>query len=148
MKVKKVQRTGSTQKSSVTKKVEAPRITFTEILSNLEEDRGRSKELLDELLKEIESKGKRLIENRTVETLVEYREMIKGFVEEAVQEGYKIEERRGFSRSGRTRVMRTVKEIDKQLVELTNLILGQEKKQIRLLEKIGQIQGLLVNLII
>lgn len=146
MKVKKVQRAGSARKSTATKRVEMPKITFTEILGNLEEDREKSKALLDELLKEIESKGKQLIENRTVETLVEYREMIKGFVEEAVEEGYKIEERRGFSRSGRTRVMRTVKEIDKQLVELTNLILGQEKKQIRLLEKIGQIQGLLVNL--
>lgn len=147
MKVKKVQRAG-TSKVGAKKKVEVPRITFTEILGSLEEDRDRSKELLDELLKEIESKGKQLIENRTVETLVEYRDMIKGFVEEAVEQGYKIEERRGFSRSGRTRVMRTVKEIDKQLVELTNLILGQERKQIRLLEKIGQIQGLLVNLII
>jgi len=145
MKVKKVQRT-TTGKTKTTKKVEMPRITFTEILGTLEQDRDKSKELLDELLKDIESKGKQLIENRTVETLVEYREMIKGFVEEAVEEGYKVEERRGFSRSGRTRVMRTVKEIDKQLVELTNLILGQEKKQIRLLEKIGQIQGLLVNL--
>lgn len=146
MKVKKVQGARATGKSNVTKRVEMPKITFTEILSNLEEDRDKSKELLDELLKDIESKGKKLIENRTVETLVEYREMIKGFVEEAVEQGYKVEERRGFSRSGRTRVMRTVKEIDKQLVELTNLILGQEKKQIRLLEKIGQIQGLLVNL--
>ncbi len=147
MKVKKVSRSGL-QKSSGVKKSEAPRITFTEILTNLEDNREHSKELLDELLKDIESKGKQLIENRTVETLIEYREMIKGFVEEAVEKGYKIEERRGFSRTGRTRVMRTVKEIDKQLVELTNLILGQEKKQIRLLEKIGQIQGLLVNLII
>ncbi len=147
MKVKKVSRSGL-QKSSGVKKSEAPRITFTEILTNLEDNREHSKELLDELLKDIETKGKQLIENRTVETLIEYREMIKGFVEEAVEKGYKIEERRGFSRTGRTRVMRTVKEIDKQLVELTNLILGQEKKQIRLLEKIGQIQGLLVNLII
>jgi len=147
MKVKKVGRTG-TSKVSSKKSAETPRITFSEILSTLDDDRSRSKELLDELLKDIESKGKELIEHRTVETLVEYRDMIKGFVEEAVEEGYKIEERRGFSRSGRTRVMRTVKEVDKQLVELTNLILGQEKKQIRLLEKIGQIQGLLVNLII
>ncbi len=147
MKVKKVSRSGP-QKSTSTKKSEVPRITFTEILGSLENDRDRSKELLDELLQDIESKGKQLIENRTVETLVEYREMIKGFIEEAVEKGYKIEERRGFSRTGRTRVMRTVKEIDKQLVELTNLILGQEKKQIRLLEKVGQIQGLLVNLII
>ena len=147
MKVKKVQRAG-TSKISSTKKTETPKITFTEILDSLDNDREHSKALLDELLKDIENKGKQLIEHRTVETLVEYRDMIKGFVEEAVEEGYKIEERRGFSRSGRTRVMRTVKEVDKQLVELTNMILGQERKQIRLLQKIGQIQGLLVNLII
>ncbi len=61
MKVKKVQRTGSTQKSSVTKKVETPRITFTEILSNLEDDRGRSKELLDELLRKLKARASSLL---------------------------------------------------------------------------------------
>ena len=104
--------------------------------------------MLEELLDEIRHKGNSLVENRTVETLTEYKSMIKGFIDEAVSQGLKVDEHRGFSRSGRSRVVRTVKEVDKRLLELTNIILGQEKKQIRILEKIGQIQGLLVDLML
>lgn len=147
MKIKSVGKTRRSQSSSKTRKP-APKVTFTEILSHLEDDRDRSKEMLDQLLKDIEEKGKDLIEHRTVETLIEYRDMIKGFVEEAIESGYEIAQHRGFSKSGRSRIMRTVKEVDRRLLELTNMILKQEKKQIRLLEKLGQIQGLLVNLVL
>lgn len=148
MKVKSVSKTQSTSKTKAVKKRATPKITFTEILNNLDNDREQSREMLDELLKEIDEKGKQLIEHRTVESLVEYRDMIKGFVQEAVESGYAIDQRRGLSPSGRTRIMRTVKEVDKRLVELTNLILKKENRQIRLLEKVGQIQGLLVNLVL
>ena len=45
-------------------------------------------------------------------------------------------------------MMRTVAEIDAKLVELTNLIIKREHKELGVLKKIGEIQGLLVNLII
>ncbi len=148
MKVKSATRTQAVNGKQPIKKTKLSRVSFTEILSNLENDRERSKEMLDELLAHIEQKGKDLIEHRTVESLIEYRDMIKGFIQEAVNGGYEVHERRGISPSGRNRIMRTVKEVDKRLVELTNMILKQESKQIRVLEKVGQIQGLLVNLVL
>ncbi len=148
MKVKSVGKSQGVSKTKAVKKKSTPKVTFTEILSYLENDREKSREMLDELLKEIEDKGSVLVEHRTVESLIEYRDMIKGFVQEAVESGYAIDQRRGISPSGRTRIMRTVKEVDKRLVELTNMILTQENKQIRILEKVGQIQGLLVNLVL
>lgn len=75
---------------------------------------------------------------------MEYKEMIKGFIEQAVNFGLKVEERRGLSRSGRSRMMKVVSMIDEKLVELTDMILDQEKPQIKLLEKIGQPCSLLV----
>ncbi len=149
MKVGKTSKTGKTSNAS---KMDAAsvspvgKISFTEILSHKEYDKQR--EALQQALDEIDKKGQALVENRTVETLFEYKNMIRDFIEETVTKGYEIRERRGFSRTGRNKVMRTVVEIDSKLAELTNLIIKREHKEINILKKVGEIQGLLINLII
>ena len=151
MKVSKTSKTSKSASNSASKKADAPsnnvgRISFTEILSHKEYD--HQKEALQKALDEIDRKGQALIENRTVETLFEYKKMIKDFIDETVHKGFEIRERRGFSRTGRNKVMRTVVEIDSKLTELTDLIIKREHKEINILKKVGEIQGLLINLII
>ncbi len=121
-------------------------VSFSQFMGDKQDEHDQ--EQLKQMLKEIEKKGKHLAENRTVEVMLEYKEMIKGFVEQAVNFGLRVEEHRGLSRSGRSRMMKVVSMIDEKLVELTDMILDQEKPQIKLLEKIGQLQGLMVNLFI
>lgn len=121
-------------------------VSFSQLMGDKQEEQDR--EELREILREIEKKGRQLTEKRTVEVMLEYKEMIKGFVEQAVNFGLKVEERRGLSRSGRSRMMKVVSMIDEKLVELTDMVLDQERPQIRILEKIGQLQGLLVNLFV
>lgn len=145
-KTSKTTKTGSPQPSSPQKADDKPKISFTEILAF--KDYDRQKEALQEALDEIDKKGQALVENRTVENLYVYKDLIKSFIEETVNKGFEIRERRGFSRTGRTKVMRTVAEIDAKLVELTNLIIKREHKELGVLKKIGEIQGLLVNLMI
>ena len=143
----KISRVSSAAKSAPSKvgaKKETPAISFLDLLQEKDED--RQKRQLDELLKSVEEKGKRLGESRTVESLLEYKNMVKGFIEEAVAFGLKIEERRGFSRGGRSRVLRAVSAIDDKLLELTDLIINQEEKNLNILKKVGEIKGLLVNL--
>lgn len=146
----KVSRTSKAKKTSQTKKPitsrEIPRISFTEVLNVKEEDKQR--EVLEEILDAIKDKGRRLSENRTVESLYEYKKMVKDFVEDAVEYGLKISERRGFSRAGRSKIMRTVSSVDDKLLELTDIILKQETKQLNILKKVGEIEGLLINLFI
>ncbi len=144
----KVKRVGKTSSKSYNKsnKVEkgTPRITFTEILA--EKDYESQKRVLDEALAEIDEKGKALVEERTVENLYAYKDMIREFIEEVLEKGIELQERRGFTRVGRTKILRTVSEIDKKLVDLTNIILKREQREINLLKRVGEIQGLLVNL--
>lgn len=144
MKVTRV--TQSTSSTPIHKTEPKDGISFSELMGDKQEEHDRDD--LKHMLKEIEKKGKQLTENRTIETMLEYKEMIKGFVEQAVNFGLKVEEHRGLSRSGRSRMMKVVSMIDEKLVELTDMILDQEKPQIKLLEKIGQLQGLLVNLFV
>lgn len=122
------------------------RISFTEILQNTEEDKMR--QALNEVLEEINEKGRELVDHRTVENLLAYKKMVKDFVEDAVDFGLKVNARRGYGLSGRTKILRTVSAIDERLIELTDIILNQEKRGVSLLKKVGQIEGLLVNIFV
>ena len=145
MKINKVSKGKEVTKKSKSKiKTDVPSISFVEVLTLKEDDDARDK--LEEILDIIEEKGKTLYEKRTIESLLDYKKMVKGFIEEAVKYGIKIEEKRGFRRGGRGRVLRTVSNIDSKLTQLTDAILKKEKKQINLLEKIGEIQGLLISI--
>lgn len=147
MKVNRASKTSPTQVKKVGAKEtdNVNKISFKELL-NYAEDDSRQKEMLDEMMSKIDEKGKGLIESRTVENLFEYKDMIKGFVEEAVNFGLRIEERRGLSRSTRSKVLRVVSAVDKKLLELTDIIIAQEESKIKILQKVGEIQGLLVNI--
>jgi len=145
MKVNRVRGTQSKINKSSKAQV-TPEVSFSQMLSDKEDDNTR--EHLHQKMREIEEKGRQLANKKTVDLLVEYKNMLKGFVEEAVAFGLKVEERRGLSRRGRSKVLKVVATIDERVIELTDAILSQEKKQIKILEKIGQIQGLLINLFV
>lgn len=146
MKVNRVSKTGPSKVNMKAKETErVNRISFKELLDHAEDD-NRQKEMLDEMMKNIREKGEDLVETRTVESLFEYKEMVKGFIEEAVEYGLRIEERRGLSRSTRSKVLRVVSAVDDKLLELTDIIIAQEESKIRILQKVGEIQGLLVNI--
>lgn len=139
-------KTSTVPATGVPKTDDVPKISFTEILAV--KDYDKQKEALQEALDEIDKKGQALVENRTVENLYAYKDLIKSFIEETVNKGLEIRERRGFSRTGRTKVLRTIAEIDAKLVELTNLIIKREHKEINVLKAVGEIRGLLVNIMI
>lgn len=143
MKVRGVKRNqGVNQKKKIT--TSETSISFDEIMS-INEDK-QEKSHLDEMLDDINKKGKELAEKRDIEILLEYKALIKTFIDDAVNYGLKIVERRGFGRVGRSKIMRLVSNIDEKLINLTEEMLQQEKSSIKLLSKIGEIEGLLVNL--
>jgi len=146
MKVNRVSKAGPAKVKMQTKETEhVNKVSFKELLDYAEDD-SRQKEMLDEMMERIQEKGKDLIETRTVESLFEYKDMVKGFVEDAVEFGLRIEERRGLSRSTRSKVLRVVSAVDTKLLELTDIIIAQEESKIKILQKVGEIQGLLVNI--
>lgn len=119
-------------------------ISFQEVMA-----KGRQQTVFDKLTKmveEIEVQGKTLSENRTVDELRKYKKMVKQFMEEAVQNGLQLEEQRGFNRRGRTKIYKIVKEVDKKIIDLANDVLNKEKSKLDILSKVGEIQGLLINI--
>lgn len=144
----KTRKVGSATGVSASRNLDAPskveRVSFLDVLD--QKDDERRKKNLDELLHHVDEKGKALSERRTVESLYEYKNMVKGFIEEAVEYGLKIDERRGFSKGGRSRVLKTVSAIDAKLLELTDIMIKQEEKNINILRKVGEIKGMLISL--
>lgn len=143
MEVQRVSRT-STDKIKSKDNLPAESISFQEVISKNRQQAVYEK--LSKLVEEIEGQGKKLSEDRTVDDLRRYKKMVKDFMDEAVNNALKLEEQSGFNRRGRTKVYKIVKEVDKKLVELTNTLLDKEKNGLDILQSVGEIQGLLINI--
>ncbi|WP_289140205.1 YaaR family protein [uncultured Brevibacillus sp.] len=124
--------------------VATDKVMFTELMN-----KGREQldtERLHKKIQEIEEQGKILAESRTVGDLRKYKSMVKSFMEDAVKHGLALEERQGFNRRGRSRIYKIVTEVDKQLLDLTDGMLKKQEPGLRILERIGEIKGMLINI--
>ncbi len=143
MDVQKVERTGL---NNIKSKKSGPNesISFQEVIGKNRQEMVHEK--LTKLVQDLEDQGKVLSDTRTIDDLRKYKKMVKEFMDEAVQNGLQLEERRGFNRRGRTKIYKIVKEVDKKLIDLTNAVLDKEKKSLDILSMVGEIKGLLINI--
>lgn len=105
-----------------------------------------SKEELNRRLKEIQLQGDRLARSMTVRELKAYRLLVKRFLEDTVRRGVGIKESRGWDRRGRGKRYKLLDEVDAALLSLADELLETEQGKIDLLQKIGEIRGMLINI--
>lgn len=98
------------------------------------------------LLGDITAAGERVARNRTLRELTRFKMLVKRFLQEAVNHGLETKQSHTWNRFGEGRRLKIVETIDNRLVELAEDILNEEKETIDLLDKIGEIKGLLINL--
>ncbi|MCY9140705.1 YaaR family protein [Peribacillus frigoritolerans] len=101
---------------------------------------------LNRLIGDIEGAGLRLVRSRTFRELAKYKALVKRFVKEAVEYGLELKQSTSWNEYGQSRPLKTVETIDAKLVELSEEILNKEKSSLEILEMIGEIKGLLINL--
>lgn len=104
------------------------------------------KEQLSSLLDGIQKQGERLVQSRTAADLQKYKKLIQSFLQEVVKNGLSLEITDSFTAMNRGRRLKIIKEIDRNLLELSKKILEKEDAHIQLLDKIGEIKGLLIDL--
>ncbi|WEG18129.1 DUF327 family protein [Alkalihalophilus pseudofirmus] len=143
MDVGRIARTGL-GKIEPKKQEPSAKISFQEVMGKQRDEKAYEK--LSQLMQKIDDQGKVLAESRTVEELRKYKQLVKEFMEDAVQFGLSLEERRGFNRRGRTKIYKIVQEVDRKLLDLTDAVLEKEKKGLQILDMVGEIKGLLVNI--
>jgi uncharacterized protein len=112
----------------------------------VQQDAQRSQEQLQQKLQDIHKQGDRLAKNMTVRELMLYRQMVKSFLEDTLRRGVGLKEVRGFDRRGRVKRYKLLDEIDAHLVSMGEDLLHTEEGRIELLNKIGEIRGILINL--
>ena len=112
-----------------------------------QQEQNASKEQLKRMLEQIDLQGERLSKSMTVRELRTYRAMVKKFLDETVRRGVGIKETRGFDRKGRSRRYKILDEIDAKLLEMADELLEHEQGRIEILRKVGEIRGLLINLV-
>ncbi|CAM3957840.1 YaaR family protein [Cohnella lubricantis] len=124
---------------------QAPTQTFGDFLQYQEED--RSAEELQRKLEDIRQQGDRLMRSMTLRELKLYRMMVKGFLEDTVRRGIKLKETKGLDRRGRGKRYKILEEVDTLLVSIGEELLQTEEGRLELLQKVGEIRGLLINLV-
>ncbi|WP_078431759.1 YaaR family protein [Metabacillus halosaccharovorans] len=141
-----VQKVGRATLNKLEKKqqVATESVSFTEVMAKKREN--ALYERFATLAKDIEDQGKVLSESRTVEDLKKYKKLVKSFLEEAVNNALQLENQRGFNRRGRTKIYKIVKEVDSKLIDLTNEVINKQQKGLNILNMVGEVQGLLINI--
>ena len=103
-------------------------------------------EQLTRLLGDISAAGDRVARSRNLRELTRFKMLVKRFLQEAVDYGFDLKQSQTWNRFGEGRRLKIVETVDKKLVELAEDLLNEEKETIDLLDKIGEIKGLLINL--
>ena len=102
---------------------------------------------VDELLNDITAQGNRLAEHMDIRDMKRYRGLIKDFLNEVVYRSHRFSRENFLDRKGRHRVYGIIRLIDQNLDELASELVEDEKDHISILDRIGEIKGLLLDIL-
>ncbi|GLI10231.1 MULTISPECIES: YaaR family protein [Paenibacillus] len=131
-------------RSENTSSQQLQKMSFSDTMQQHEERATR--EQLQRILQQIDLQGQRLAKSMTVRELRQYKLLVKQFLEETARRGVQLRDTRGWDRRGRTKRYKLLEEIDAELLGLADELVESEQGRIELLQKIGEIRGMLINL--
>lgn len=115
------------------------------LLSNIEEQELRASLAL--MMEDITQQGNKLSRKMDIRDMKLYRKMIKEFMNEIVSHSHSFSRENFLDKKGRHRVYGMVKLVDEALDELAEELMRDEKDHLSILSKIGEIRGLLLDLL-
>ena len=118
---------------------------FSFTLDKLSED--GLKDRLAVLIDEISVQGDKINKHMDIADVKQYRSLISNFINEVVTHSHEFTRENYLDKKGRHRVYGIVKVVNKELDELAQELLKEEKNGLSILDKTGQIRGLLLDLI-
>ena len=102
---------------------------------------------VDALLNDITAQGNRIAQHMDIRDMKKYRGLVKDFLNEVVYRSHKFSRENFLDRRGRHRVYGIIRLIDKNLDELASELVEDEKDHIAILDRIGGIKGLLLDIL-
>ncbi len=114
------------------------------LISHIEEKELQAR--LTSLMEEITMQGDKLSKRRDVKDMKKYRGLIKEFMNEVVSHSHSFTRENFLDKRGRHRVYGIIRLIDEKLDELAQELVKEEKDNLSILNKIGEIRGLLLDI--
>ena len=102
---------------------------------------------VDALLNDITAQGNRIAQHMDIRDMKKYRGLVKDFLNEVVYRSHKFSRENFLAGGGRHRVYGIIRLIDKNLDELASELVEDEKDHIAILDRIGEIKGLLLDIL-
>ena len=102
---------------------------------------------INNMLQDINVQGKLIARHMDIREMKRYRGLIRDFLNEIVNRSHKFSRENFLDRRGRHRVYGIIRLIDENLDELAQELVEDEKYQIDILSRIGEIEGLLLDIL-
>lgn len=101
---------------------------------------------LTSLMEEITMQGERISKHKDIKDMRRYRSLIKDFMNEIVSRSHSFSRENFLDRKGRHRVYGIIRLVDENLDALAQELLKEEKDNVTILQKIGDIRGLILDI--
>lgn len=131
--------------ADVTPTVEKADDGFKFALTSAIEDADLQQQL-ERMLKDITKQGELIARHMDIRDMKKYRGLVKDFLNEVVNRSHKFSRENFLDRKGRHRVYGIIRLVDVTLDELAGELVKEEKDHLAILSKIGEIQGLLLDI--
>ena len=115
------------------------------LVSHIEEAELQAR--LQLLMEEITVEGEKLAKRRNVKDMKHYRGLVKNFLNEVVTRSHSFSRENFLDRRGRHRVYGIIRLVDENLDQLAQELMKDEKDNLAILNKIGEIRGLLLDIL-
>lgn len=102
---------------------------------------------INRMLSDINVQGKLIAKHMDIREMKRYRGLIKDFLNEVVNRSHKFSRENFLDHRGRHRVYGIIRLIDQNLDDLAQELVEEEKNQIGILSRIGEIEGLLLDIL-
>ena len=103
-------------------------------------------EKLSGLMKDIEEQGSKIAKHMDIRDMKRYRNLVKEFMNEVSANSHTFSRENFLDRRGRHRVYGIVRLVDKNLDDLAAQLIKDEKNNLAILSKVGEIRGLLIDI--
>lgn len=136
--------TGTIAKEDRRSDMASSRSSFGETLIKTEEQDLTSR--LNRLMSDIEKQGEKLGRSMDIKELKNYKKLVSEFMNEVVNNSLKFSKQSHFDKRGRHKVYALVRKVNSKIEELSREFLKEEKDNIKILESIGNIKGMLFDM--
>lgn len=115
------------------------------LVSHIEEQELQAR--LSTLMGEITLQGEKLAKKRDIKDMKRYRGLVKEFMNEIISRSHSFSRENFLDRKGRHRVYGIIRLVDENLDELAQELMKEEQDHLAILSKIGEIRGLLLDIL-